>query len=62
MKKLHIVIVIPLICQNIYSKEDERHSHEGSANIKLNYELLDFKIQKRKIVAIDMELRLIERG
>ncbi|NPA61535.1 MAG: porin family protein [Epsilonproteobacteria bacterium] len=48
MKKLHIVIVIPLICQNIYSKEDERHSHEGSANIKLNYELLDFKNSKKK--------------
>ena len=48
MKKINILLLTFLLYSNLYAKEEEQHNHEGSNNIKINYETLDFSNSKKK--------------
>ena len=48
MKKLNSILLSTLLCTLLSAKEEEHHAHEGSNNIKLNYETLDFSHSKKK--------------
>ena len=48
MKKLNTILLSTLLCSSLYAKEEEQHAHDGSNNIKINYETLDFTNSKKK--------------
>jgi len=48
MKKLNTILLATLLCATLSAKEEEHHEHEGSNNIKINYETLDFSNSKKK--------------
>ena len=48
MKKFNTILLSTLLCTTLFAKEEEHHSHEGSNNIKINYEILDFTNSKTK--------------
>ncbi len=48
MKKLNTILLATLLCTTLYAKEEEQHTHDGSSNIKINYETLDFTNSKKK--------------
>jgi hypothetical protein len=48
MKKLNTILLSTLLCTLLSAKEEENHAHEGSNNIKINYETLDFENSKKK--------------
>ena len=48
MKKINILLLATVLCTTLSSKEEEHHDHDGSNNIKINYETLDFSHSKKK--------------
>jgi hypothetical protein len=43
------IFLILLISISLFAKEEEHHEHKGKNNIKLNYEILEFKNSKKKL-------------
>ena len=48
MKKINAILLSTLLCATLSAKEEEQHEHDGSNNIKINYETLDFSNSKKK--------------
>ena len=48
MKKINGLLLATLLSASLFAKEEEHHAHEGSNNIKINYETLDFSNSKKK--------------
>jgi len=48
MKKISTLLLSTLLCTTLFAKEEEQHAHNGSNNIKLNYEDLTFNHSKKK--------------
>ena len=48
MKKINTILLSTLLCISLSAKEEEQHEHDGSNNIKINYETLDFDNSKKK--------------
>ena len=48
MKKINTLLLSTLLCSTLFAKEEEQHEHNGSNNIKINYETLDFDNSKKK--------------
>ena len=48
MKKINAILLSTLLCATLSAKEEEQHDHDGSNNIKINYETLDFSNSKKK--------------
>jgi hypothetical protein len=44
--KLFLILLLSI---SLFAKEEEQHNHTGKNNIKLNYEMLDFKHSKKKL-------------
>jgi len=48
MKYIYILLFWVVLYNSIYAKEEEHHSHIDSSNIKINYEIYNFKNSKKK--------------
>jgi hypothetical protein len=48
MKALNTILLSSLLCTALIAKEEEHHDHNGSNNIKVNYETLNFTNSKKK--------------
>ena len=48
MKKLNTILLATLLCTSLLAKEEEHHEHDGTNNIKINYETLNFTNSKKK--------------
>jgi hypothetical protein len=48
MKKINTLLLTTLLCATLSAKEEEQHEHDGSNNIKINYETLEFDNSKKK--------------
>jgi hypothetical protein len=48
MKQINTLLLLALLCTTLFAKEEEQHDHDGSNNIKINYETLDFSNSKKK--------------
>jgi hypothetical protein len=48
MKRLNTILLATLLCTTLSAKEEEQHDHDGSNNIKINYETLDFSNSLKK--------------
>jgi hypothetical protein len=48
MNKAQTLLLSIIVCNALYAKENESHTHTGDNNIKINYEVLDFSNSKKK--------------
>jgi len=48
MKKIETLLLSALLSTSLLAKEEEQHEHDGSNNIKINYETLEFSNSKKK--------------
>jgi hypothetical protein len=48
MKRINTLLLATLLATSVVAKEEEHHEHEGSNNIKINYETLNFTNSLKK--------------